>query len=280
MSAAAGLLEAAPLLALLFVEELGVPLPMFPADGLLVAAGILAATGAVPLWVLLPALAGVDVLGASAGYLWSRAVRRRALARWRRLERTPGLRTLGERLRRTGMFGVFLTRLLPGLRVWTTLAAGTADLPARAYLAGMVPASLVWVTVVTLLGTLLGSRALPLLARFQGWGGEALVIAAAVLAGYLAARFMPAPWRRRSRPLTPGAARLVLGLALDVGIVVAAAALLAALALGPLNLGEPDGVSDVAVLGGVVGLLYVAGTRLGLGSTTGERLLRVDYRRR
>ncbi|MGH7912569.1 MAG: DedA family protein, partial [Candidatus Dormibacteraceae bacterium] len=194
----AGLLEVVAILGLLFVEEVGVPLPMFPADGLLVAGGVLAAGGAMPVWLLLPALLGVDMLGALAGYLWVRALRRRALqGPVARLQRSRRLRLLGDRLRRTGAPGVFLTRLVPGTRVYTTLAAGAIDLRPRSYLAGMLPASLLWVTGVTLLGTVIGSRALPLLARFESLSLDGLALLVAGLASYLALRHLPALARRR-----------------------------------------------------------------------------------
>lgn len=276
-----GVLLAASLVGLLFVEELGVPLPMFPADGMLIAAGVLATSGAVPLWLLLPALILFDMLGATLGYLWVRTLRRGALRRpAERLERSRVVGILTDRLRAAGAPGVFITRLVPGTRVYTNLAAGLIDLRPTTFLLGMLPASALWVTVITLLGALIGNRVRPYLAQAEGLSLAALALLAALFACYLVLRYLPDLRHRRRVPVPALPGRLpalLLGLGIDAVIVGAAAGLICALALGPLGRSEPDGVVDVALIVGITGLVYALVTRLGLGSTTGEHLLRLDY---
>lgn len=276
-----GVLVAVPLVGLLFIEELGVPLPMFPADGLLITAGVVAAGGAVPLWILLPTLVVADMVGATLGYLWVRTLRRRALSPLAaRLERNRAVRILTERLQSTGAMGVFLTRLVPGTRVYTNLAAGLIDLPAPTFLLGMLPASLIWVSVITLLGALVGNRVRPYLARFEGLSLYALAVLAALFASYLVLRYLPDLRRRRRIPPPPVPGRLgalLLGLGVDLVIVGAVAGLASALALGPLHLNQPAGAMDVALVVVATGLVYALVARLGPGSTTGEALLHVDY---
>ena len=277
-----GALLAFSLVGLLFIEELGVPLPIFPADGMLITAGVLAAGGAVPLWILLPVLVLADMVGATLGYLWVRTLRRRALrGPAERLQRLRAIAILTERLRSAGAPGVFLTRLVPGTRVYTNLASGLIDLPPATFLLGMLPAAALWVSVITLLGALVGNRVRPYLARVEGWELAALAVLAAFFACYLVLRYLP-DFRRRpaSEPGIGGrGSALAFGLGIDALIVAAVAGLASALAFGPLGLSEPDGAFDVALIVGATGLVYALVTRLGLGSTTGERLFRVDYHR-
>ncbi len=276
-----GALLAFSLVGLLFIEEVGVPLPIFPADGMLITAGVLAAGGAVPLWILLPVLVLVDMIGATLGYLWVRTLRRRALrGPAERLQRSSVIAVLTDRLQSAGAPGVFLTRLVPGTRVYTNLASGLIDLPPATFLLGMLPAAALWVSVITLLGALVGNRVRPYLARVEGWELAVLAVLAAFFFCYLVLRYLPA-LRRRHRlpePALPGRLPvLLLGLGIDALIVAAAAGLISVAALGPLRLPEPDGAFDVALIVGLTGLAYALVTRLGLGSTAGEHLLGLDY---
>jgi membrane-associated protein len=267
------------ILGLLFVEELGIPLPMFPADGLLLAAGVLAATGTVRIWLLVPMLVVTDIAGAASGYTWVRLLRRRRLtsvAGW--LGRSSLLRGIADRLRSAGTLGVFVARLIPGTRVYTTLVAGAIDVRPRTYFLGMVPASAVWVAVVTLLGMVLGTRARPYIARFEAFSGDALAVLGALCACYLALRYVPDLVRRSRRPqATSSLSRLVLGLTIDAAIVGAVAAAAAALALGVIQLQEPDGLPDFCLLVGATCVAYVGATRSGMGSTIGEQLFAVTF---
>lgn len=273
----AGLLALATIVALLFIEECGAPLPMFPADGLLIAGGILIATGAVRIWITLPVLVLGDMIGATTGYLWVRLLGRRALdAVVRRLGMTRLIDTLTIRLNRAGVVGVFLTRLIPGTRAYTNLVSGAIGVRPRTFLAGMLPASALWVVAVTLLGTVLGVGAETYISRYESLGVEVLVALGVVAAGYVALRFVPG--RSRLAPEPPGVSRILLGLGVDVVIVLAVAGAIAAGSLEVLRVGEPAGFTDVTGLVGVLGVVYVLVTRLGIGATTGERLLRVTYR--
>ncbi|HEX4214759.1 MAG TPA: DedA family protein [Candidatus Dormibacteraeota bacterium] len=274
----AGLIALASILSVLFIEECGAPLPMFPADGLLIAGGVLIATGAVRIWIALPVLVVGDMIGATTGYYWVRLLGRHALdAVVRRLGMTRLIDALAVRLQAAGVPGVFLARLIPGTRAYTNLVSGAIGVRPRTFLAGMLPASALWVTVVTFLGMALGVGAERYISRYESLGLEILIGLGVVAVGYVALRFVPG--RSRSEPeRPPGIGRILLGLAIDVAIVLAVAGAITASALGVLRVGEPDGFTDVAVLVGVLGVVYVLITRLGTGATTGERLLRITYR--
>ena len=136
----AGLIALATIVALLFIEDAGAPLPMFPADGLLIAGGVLIATGAVRIWVALPVLVVGDMVGATTGYYWVRLLGRRALdAVARRLGMTRLIDTLAVRLQAAGVPGIFVARLIPGTRAYTNLVSGAIGVRPRTFLAGMLP---------------------------------------------------------------------------------------------------------------------------------------------
>ena len=276
----AGLIALASIVGLLFIEECGAPLPVFPADGLLIAGGVLIATGAVPIWITLPVLVLGDMLGAATGYYWVRLLGRRALdAVVRRLGMTRLIDALTVRLQATGVLGIFLTRLIPGTRAYTNLVSGAIGVRPRTFLAGMLPASALWVVAVTLLGMVLGVGAERYISRYESVGLEALIGLGVVAVGYIALRFVPG--RSRSEPdaeAGPRVGRILLGLAIDVAIVLVVAGAITAGAVQFLRVREPDGFTDIAVLVGVLGVAYVLITRLGTGATTGERLLRITYR--
>jgi membrane-associated protein len=275
----AGLVAMSAILGLLFIEEVGVPLPMFPADGLLLAAGALVATGAVRWWIMLPLLVLTDVAGAAIGYAWVRALGRKALYRLAgRMHATTTLDRLSDRLSTAGAAGVFVTRLIPGTRVYTNLVAGVMDMKPRAFLAGMAPAAAVWVTVVTSLGIVVGNQAARYVASFEQIGLDVLLVATIVFVCYLALRGMP---RRRVRGLhlvtDARTQALALGLIVDSAIVLAAAEALVLIALHLAGLQEPDGMPDQSLLIGAATIAYIAVTRFGFGATVGEKLLSVSY---
>lgn len=190
--------------ALLFIEEVGVPLPMFPADGLLLSAGILAATGPLPAAVILPLLVVTDVAGATVGYSWVRAVGRkplRRLAGW--LGAGRALDRLSAKMRTAGAAAVFATRLVPGTRVYTNLVAGAVGMRPRTFLAGMVPASAVWVVGICSLGLAIGSRAARYLQGVQQVDLDVVLGLALASAAYLAVRVALRRHRRNDVPAAP-----------------------------------------------------------------------------
>lgn len=76
-----GPLAVAVICLLIFVEEAGVPLPMFPGDGLLLVAGIMMSAGQISPWLFLPLAFAACVSGALICYLWSRHVGQERLER-------------------------------------------------------------------------------------------------------------------------------------------------------------------------------------------------------
>ncbi len=180
--AAQALLALAGIAGLLFVEELGVPLFMFPADGLLLTAGTLVGTGALAAWLVLPLLSVVDVTGSFLGYSWTRWAGARTL--YRLADRFGVREALGlveERVATWGTAGILVGRIIPGIRVYTSLLAGALQVPRRRFLPGMVPGSVIWIVVVSLLGALFGHLAHRYLTEYERAATEAVLALAAAL---------------------------------------------------------------------------------------------------
>ena len=56
---------------LLFLEEAGLPLPVAPGEAVLIAAGLLAASGVAPVWEILPLAHLAVTCGSLTDYTWA-----------------------------------------------------------------------------------------------------------------------------------------------------------------------------------------------------------------
>lgn len=153
---------------LLFVEELGVPLPFAPGDIVLAIGGIAVAGGRVNPILMVGLTLVAIVVGAALG----REIT--ALLGWDRLMRIARplhaekpLRRAAELLRRGGWRTVFTARLLPGLRVYTTQMAGVTGVPRSTFVAGLVPSAVIYVAGFVGLGAAFGRPILALIHASQ-----------------------------------------------------------------------------------------------------------------
>lgn len=262
---------------LLYLEEAGVPLPFAPGEAVLVAAGLLVASGGVPLplGLLAPYLA--VALGATSGFGWAALIGRtrlRGLAR--RLHAQAAFDRAAERLSTASALQLGISRLIPGLRIYTTLVAGAVGTPFRTFLLGALPAIAVWTALFVLLGLFVGAPAARLFGRFESWAVRGAELAAVIFLAYLALRRIPA-----SRPTAAQQAfsvrREVLGLVVDVSVVVLVVAALSFLTA--LVGQDADSFLSGLLIYGAVAILYILVARRSLGFTLGEMVLEVRYRR-
>jgi membrane-associated protein len=266
---------------LVFIEESGVPLPMLPGDGLLVALGVLAANHAVDAHDAVPALCVAAITGALVGYGWARAIGRQGLdALARRLRAGALIDRAGRRLRAAGAGGIVVCRLLPGLRVYSSLVAGATGMEPRVFVAGLVPAVVIWVVGFVALGYAVGAPAEHFLSHGQQVALNAAVVLGLAVGAYAGVRHIPA--RERGRNALAQARRpwrLGIALAVDASIVAGVTAALTDLLHDTLGWGDPDSLVDLGLVVLMVTLAYVAAARMGTGGTAGEGLLAVTYRR-
>jgi membrane protein DedA with SNARE-associated domain len=164
---------------LFLIDELGVPMPV-PGYVWPIVVGIQASKGRVALWQAILAMEAAAILGTTALYAISAWAGRPLAYRCASLVRvSPAtLEQAGDWLRRRGVLGVVLGRLIPGLRVPTAIACGVFSIPARVALPGLSAASFVYVVVYTMLGYLVGPPVLAYLERYQALVGPIAWLAA------------------------------------------------------------------------------------------------------
>ncbi len=282
MSALHGTMGAIVLCALLFAEETGVPLPLAPGDLILLAAGLLIAAGNLSPWLFVPLAIGAASAGALVGYTWTRALGAPGLqAVARRLGVERHVDRLSARLQTTRPAGILVYRLIPGLRVTTTLVAGAVGVQRRTFLLGVVPAIVIWVLIFTVLGLLAGVPVTHFLSSLDQYVLQGAVLLLVGAAGYLAARHVPALRGTDDSLLaTPGPWRIALAAALDLGTVSCIVTGLDLLARVWLNIGGIDDWDDAVTTGVLTALAYLVLLRGGVGLTAGEALFRATYRSR
>ena len=139
------------------IEEAGVPLPA-PGDLVIAFYGWRASGDPVAIANVVLTCALASATGTLAPYFLARrfgATVATRLARWLDIE-TRRIDQLEERVVRYGTVGVFVGRLIPGLRVAVSLVAGTAHLPLRKFVPGVFVAAALYWTGWALLGAIVG----------------------------------------------------------------------------------------------------------------------------
>jgi membrane protein DedA with SNARE-associated domain len=268
------------LCSLLYLDEVGVPLPFAPNEVLLLVAGLLIGTGAIEPWIFVPIALGAMAAGSLTGFGWARAVgaeRLRAVAE--RLHAEKAYDRATARMQRTSARAIGITRLLPGVRTYATLVAGAVGVPLRVFATGALPSLAVWCAAWVGVGVAVGAPAEHLLSRVERLATSGVLLIGAGAGAYLAIRKVPHadPELEGVMRRVPSAGRLALALALDLGVVatiVSGADRIIRAAAHIRHVGH----HDFLVLIGAVVAVYVVVTRRGPGATAGERLLRVSYR--
>ncbi|MFZ0215129.1 MAG: VTT domain-containing protein [Candidatus Dormiibacterota bacterium] len=261
---------------LLFAEESGVPLPV-PGELTLLAAGVLIATGALDPWLFVPLSIAACLAGSITGYSWARLVGEHGLrAAAERFHQTKALERVIARLKEAGPREIAISRLIPGLRVYTTLVVGAAGVERRRFLIGIVPATIVWVGVFTAVGVVAGVPAERLLGQIEGLVVQGGILIVAGVGGYLAIRRVPDGGRAALARL-PAGLRTVLAVAIDMGLVAAVVTGVLTIVRPLAHVGALAGWIDILITIFVIALFYAIATRRGRHATAGEKLLGTNY---
>ena len=263
---------------LLFIDEAGVPLPFAPNEVLLLLAGLLIATGVLQPWLFLPMALLAMAAGMITGFAWAKtlgAERLQSLAE--RIDAEKLYQRAVGRLRSASPRGIAISRVIPGVRVYATLAAAVSGMELRRFLLGALPALVLWLGALVLVGDLVGRPAEAVISR-----ADNLIVTGALLillgtGAFLVLRKLPRARIEDNRwNGVPSALRVVLALGLDGGIIAVTVTGVTSVA-GNVVVLLREG-TGVLGLGGLVVVAYAAGARKGAGATLGEGLFTVDYR--
>jgi membrane protein DedA with SNARE-associated domain len=261
---------------LLFAEEAGVPLP-WPGELTLLAAGLLIATGALDPWLFVPLAIAVCLAGSLTGYSWARLLGETGLkSAAERFHQTKRLDKVTARLQNAAPLQISISRLVPGLRVYTSLVAGAVGVNRQRFLLGVAPAVVLWVIVLVTLGVVVGVPAERFLGELESLvlqGGTLIVVG---VGGYVAIRRIPEGGRAGLARL-PSNLRSVLALSVDMAVIAAVVAGVLAIVRPVLRVGALAGWLDILVVMAVIAVFYSIATRRGMRATAGEALLGTHY---
>lgn len=261
---------------LLFTEEAGVPLPFAPGELTLLAAGLLIAAGGLDPYIFIPLALLACIAGSLLGYTWARAVGDRGLqALARRIHQQRALERVSGRIRSAGWGGVAVSRLIPGLRIYTTLVAGALRVRRSTFFLGIVPATVIWIAVYVALGVLVGVPIEHFFTAVQKLAIQGAILVVMGVGCYFLIRRTPAS-SGAGLVRVPRPVRVVIAAVLDIGVV--ASVTIGLLALGRLlGFGLQAGWVDPVVALLVVAGFYVVIARRSSGATVGEALLQTSY---
>ncbi len=271
-----GAVALALLPALLFAEEAGVPLPFAPGELVLLVAGLLIASGGLNPYAFIPLSLFACAAGSLVGYSWARVVGDhglRGLAR--RLRQQRNLERVEDRLRAAGWVKIGISRLIPGLRIYTTLVAGAVRVSRGSFLIAIAWSTVVWVGVFVSLGMLIGVPVVHFLDRIQQLALQGAILILMGVGCYLAVRKTPSS-SGAGLVRVPRWIRVLLAAGIDIGVVASIVTGLIAVAR-LLDFGFGGSWVDAVVTLLVVGAFYVIVARRSAGATAGEVLLQTSY---
>jgi membrane protein DedA with SNARE-associated domain len=167
---------------LFLVSALDAFFPLVPSETAVIAAGTLAGSGALLVYLVIPAAALGAFVGDNISYGLGAVFGERAAKRLFSGEK--GRRRLSKAQRlldRYGAIVIIAARFIPGGRTATTFSAGTLDMPWRRFLLYDAIAATVWAVFAGMIGYLGGSAFREDIWKALALGfGIALVVAAAI----------------------------------------------------------------------------------------------------
>jgi membrane-associated protein len=151
------------LFAIIFAETGLVVTPFLPGDSLLFAAGALAASGLLNLWLLLGLLVVAAILGDAVNYAAGNAVGPRVFTAidhtsfWQRMLNKDHLDRAHSFFERYGGKAIVLGRFVPIVRTFVPFVAGAGTMTYSTFAFYNVTGAMIWVGICTLAGYAFGN---------------------------------------------------------------------------------------------------------------------------
>jgi membrane-associated protein len=148
---------------IVFAETGLVVTPFLPGDSLLFAAGALAATGALNLWLVIVLLLAAAIAGDAVNYAVGRSAGTRVIElarsdpRWRRWINPAYIARAHEFFERRGGKAIVLGRFVPIVRTFVPFVAGVAEMSYPSFALYNVTGAITWVGICLGAGYLFGN---------------------------------------------------------------------------------------------------------------------------
>jgi membrane-associated protein len=148
---------------IVFAETGLVVTPFLPGDSLLFAAGALAATGALNLWLVAALLLGAAIAGDAVNYAVGRSTgvrvieKARSDRRWARWINPAYIARAHEFFERRGGRSIVLARFVPIVRTFVPFVAGVAEMSYSSFALYNVTGAVAWVGICLGAGYLFGN---------------------------------------------------------------------------------------------------------------------------
>jgi membrane-associated protein len=147
------------LIALVIFAESGMLVGfLFPGDTLLFSAGILAATGKLPIVLTLAVIAGAAILGDNIGYQIGRSLGPRLFKKDNLIFRHDYIMRAEKFYEKYGSKTMLLAHFVPIVRTFAPVTAGAGKMDRRQFMLFDAIGDIAWTLSVTLLGYFVGSR--------------------------------------------------------------------------------------------------------------------------
>ncbi len=154
--------------ALVFLQEIGVPNPVTN-ELVLLFSGYLAYTGRLSLILVILTVVAADVLGTSLLYFVFYLFGEYLLAHGPKWIPMQKIENLKNKVRDRGRWGIFLGRLIPYVRGYTSVAAGLMEIPPRVFLTSVLLSAILWSGGYVVVGRLLGSKWDSVISKLGFW---------------------------------------------------------------------------------------------------------------
>ncbi|MEK7512801.1 MAG: DedA family protein [Patescibacteria group bacterium] len=179
-----------------FLQELGVPNPV-PNEFVLLFSGYLASAGMLEFWPTFFSAFAADFVGTAVLFLVFHAFGHKLLATKTLAARRERIEKLAQSLSTRGWWGIYVGRLVPYLRGYTSVAAGLIQIRPRIFIPLVFFSAVTWSGGYVVIGWALGERWRTAIDSLGGVNAAllALLVLAVALAVFRA-------WKKRKKRLT------------------------------------------------------------------------------